>query len=292
MAAPLFLFVQLEFASQLGPPDGRYLLRASPDAEPERVVVMETVGAPVRPSAAARLARRISGPRDVEPEPDAEPVPVTLATVIDPGSVPAEAQAEAWLRSLDGAAALAGATVYVNRVLAAYRVARADPHVHEVDERAAVAARAGWGEGEQVAYGRWRHAQALPTLAADVGGRRARTAALRPQERLAALLGGRTAALECEELALRARADLEHGRPALAALELDRALGLAARELQEEVRPDLLRRAGELADLHDAVKAQADAALAGADEVDSQPLEEALARLQAALRARTAAGVS
>ena len=35
-----------------------------------------------------------------------------------------------------------------------------------------------------------------------------------PQERLAALLGGREVALACEELALRARGDLDHGRAA------------------------------------------------------------------------------
>ncbi len=290
MAAPLFLFVQLEFPSQLGPPDGRYLVRASPDAEPERVIVMETVGAPVRAGAASRLARRLSAPRDVDPEPEPEPVAVTQATVIDPASVTGDDDAGAWLRGLDFEQALAQATAYLNRVLAAYRVARADPHIHEVAPTGAIAARAGWGEGEQVAYGRWRQARALPLAGGPESGRRSRTAALRPQERLAALLGGRTAALECEELALRARADLEHDRAPFAALELDHALTLAARELEDEVRPDLVRRAEELAQLAAPVAKQAQAALAGAP-VDREPLEQALARLQAALRARTAAGV-
>ena len=50
MAEHLFLFVQLEFPWELGPPDGRYLIRSSAGAEPERVVVLETLGARVRVS--------------------------------------------------------------------------------------------------------------------------------------------------------------------------------------------------------------------------------------------------
>ena len=73
---------------------------------------------------------------------------------------------------------------------------------------------AGWGEGEQVADGRWLHARELPARAraGAARARRDRSAALRPQERLAALLGGRSTALLCEELTLRARLDLDQGR--------------------------------------------------------------------------------
>ena len=57
--------------------------------------------------------------------------------------------------------------------------------------------------------------------AAAAGARPARgRSCCRPQERLAALLGGRDAALACEELALRARGDLDHGRAREAALQL------------------------------------------------------------------------
>src|SRR6185312_6084734 len=40
-----FLFVQLEFPWELGPPDGRYLMRAGGEADAEHVVVLGTVGA-------------------------------------------------------------------------------------------------------------------------------------------------------------------------------------------------------------------------------------------------------
>ena len=84
----------------------------------------------------------------------------------------------------------------------------------------------------------------------EAEGRRDRSAALRPQERLAALLGARAAVLLCEELALRARLDLDHGRLALAAVELDSALAAALGELSSEQPPrsrDPRGRAGEAA---------------------------------------------
>ncbi len=55
MARQLFVFLQLEFPWVLGPSDGRYLLRDGPDAEPERVVVIETLDA-------ERAAPEIGGP--------------------------------------------------------------------------------------------------------------------------------------------------------------------------------------------------------------------------------------
>jgi hypothetical protein len=145
-----------------------------------------------------------------------------------------------------------------------------------------------------------------------------RAAALRPQERLAVLLGGRGAALLCEEFALRARADLEHGRLAHAAIELRSAYAAALGELAGEGREDLAIRIAELEKLRDGVERQARAALAGAGaellqerasrasasadspassdgedaapELDEEVVRHALGRLEAALRARTATG--
>ena len=54
---------------------------------------------------------------------------------------------------------------------------------------------------------------------------------LRPQERLAAILGGRDVALACEELALRARLDADAGRWREAAFQLRVALEAAIAEL-------------------------------------------------------------
>jgi hypothetical protein len=128
-----------------------------------------------------------------------------------------------------------------------------------------------------------------------VGGDR--SAALRPSERLAALLGGRGRSLLCEELALRARLDLDHGRTAHAALELERAYAAAVPELRAEDRQDLALRIAELEQLQAGVLAQARAAVPGgaseqAAELDEEVVSHALERLEAALRARTATGFS
>ncbi|MDQ3936212.1 MAG: hypothetical protein M3340_16455, partial [Actinomycetota bacterium] len=52
-----FRFVQFEFAFPLGPPDGRYLTRADPDAEPDHILVLHTAGATPRPLLRRRRAR-------------------------------------------------------------------------------------------------------------------------------------------------------------------------------------------------------------------------------------------
>jgi hypothetical protein len=163
--------------------------------------------------------------------------------------------------------------------------------------------RAGWGEGEQVAYGRWLHARELPWREPRA---RRRSAALRPQERLTVLLGARGKALVCEELALRARLDLDHGRLSHAALELEQAYAAALVELPQEDRGALTVRIAELAQLRAGVLRAARAALADdappdpsertapvtsdAAEPDEEQVRHALERLEAALRARTALG--
>src|ERR1019366_544708 len=117
----------------------------------------------------------------------------------------------------------------------------ADPYVHEVSAEQALVIRAGWGEGEQVADGVWMHARELPWRG-PAGVRRKkigdRAAALRPQERLAVLLGARGSTLLCEDLVLRARLDLDHRRVSQAALELEAAYAAALGELPSERRED------------------------------------------------------
>ena len=270
-------------------------------------------GALALPGLGARRARR---PRETTPDP--APVPTSRATIVDPVSVAAERQAQAWLRGLRGPDAereTRAATAVLNRVLYAHRIATADPHTHEVDPAQALVIRAGWGEGEQLADGYWQHALELPWTPSKRAQRRA--AALRPQERLAELLGARTRELLCEELALRARLDLDRGRLALAAHELDAALGAALGELGGEANPALAPRVDELRALRPGVSALARAALPGAsdvsaasgageppkpdtddganattdaDEPDEDLVSHALERLEAALRARTAGG--
>jgi hypothetical protein len=312
MPQPLFVFIQFEFPWALGPADGRYLVRRQEDREPERVVVLGALEAArqplVGPTTLGLLPGRLGKRNPVVPA-GSEPAPVatTRVTVIDPVSLSAESQARVWLAELDRDREVQAAVAILNRVIHSHRIAAADPYVHEVSPAQALVIRAGWGEGEQVADGRWLHARAL---APGTGGQRAagsrrrgpgrdRSAALRPQERLAALLGARDGTLLCEEIALRARQDLDHGRVAHAALELEHAYALAVQELGGEHRQDLAIRVAELEQLRDGVQEQAQAALArngdasgesSAKQPDEDVLMHALERLQAALRARTAAG--
>ena len=81
------------------------------------------------------------------------------------------------------------------------------------------AVRIGYGSGEEVAVGRFAAAREVDVRAAG-SRRRRRAEELRPQERVAAVLGGRERIDACETLLLRARADLDAGREREAALQL------------------------------------------------------------------------
>jgi len=308
----LFVFIQLEYPWTLGPADGRYLVRRYEDGEPERVVVLGAQQAGRR-SLLAGSGLSLGGPlagrrRSREPVvpagPEPELVTTTRATIIDPVSLSAESQARAWLAELDREREVRAAVAVLNRVIHAHRIASADPYLHQVSPAQALVIRAGWGEGEQVADGRWLHARALSWPPRGRGSRRRkggdRSAALRPQERLAALLGARESTLLCEEVVLRAREDLDHARATHAALELDQAYGLALRELGAEQRQDLAIRIAELEQLRPGVQHQAQIVLTGESGAtgthaavalpDEEILTHALERLEATLRARTAAG--
>jgi hypothetical protein len=166
-------------------------------------------------------------------------------------------------------------------------VASADPWVADADPAHALVCRVGYGTGEQVADGDWEAARELPLPAPPS----ARSLILSPQERLAALLSGRDAALACEELTLRARGDLDHGRPREAALQLAIALdtGLAELEVWRE-QGDMARRLEELDGWRDAVARAARSALQGGLEpAQSEDVVTALGRLEAALRERQVA---
>ncbi len=288
MAERLFLFVQMEFPWELGPADGRYVLRDRADGEAEHVVVLDTVGAARRRALPARLRKPEASPEPTE-------VPTARATVIDPVSVSAEVQARRWLDELDAEHQTRAALGVLNRMLFAHRIAGADPYLRELSPAQALVIRAGWGIGEQVAGGHFAHAREL-TFSEPRAGRR--TAALRPQERLAVLLGGRETPLVCEEHTLRARLDLDRGRLAHAAIELDVAYTAALAELAAEGRADLAPRVAELRELREGVKQAAQAALTGGSnspqesphDAEQERVRHALERLEAALRARTAVG--
>ena len=77
MAQSLFLFMQMEFPWELGPPDGRYLLREHAAGDPDAVLVLRTLGAPERRLLKGRRGRAVE---EAEPE----PVPTSRATLIRP----------------------------------------------------------------------------------------------------------------------------------------------------------------------------------------------------------------
>jgi hypothetical protein len=219
--------------------------------------------------------RRAKAPRDVE-------VDVTRATVVDATPL---SEPDAWLEA-SGEEVEATALAVLARAVAARRVAAADPWLPDPDPDRALVTRIGYGPGEAVADGEWTVAREIEKARGKGGRRRI----LEPQERVAALLSGRDVALACEELALRARADLDRGRGREAAIQLDAALRAALAELEgwREHR-DLAARIAELDGHLAAVRAAADAALhGGLDDTQLASVREVLPRLEAALRARAA----
>jgi hypothetical protein len=253
--------------------------------EPTHVVVLATEHAPARGGRGRRRRR----PRQIGSHPAPAAVSTTRATLIAARAFVDEDEAVHWLERVDAEAEVATAIAALNGLLHLHRTATADATVREVGRRQALVARVGVGEGEQVADGRFARALELPLPAAP----RRRGAALRPDERLAALLSGRDAALACEELTLRARADLTADRRREAALQLRIALAAALRELTPWApRADLERRIAELEALRPAVEAAAAAALeGGVDDERTAEVAHALDRLEAALRARSAVGL-
>ncbi len=231
-----------------------------------------------------RLRRRA---RRADPGPTS--VELTRATVIDATPLGELEAADVWLGRAcgdDRPRVVDGALELLNRAVAGHRVASADPWLADADPAHALVCRVGYGSGEQVADGDWESAVELPLPGLPAG----RSLVLSPQERLAALLGGRDAALACEELTLRARGDLDHGRPREAALQLAVALdtGLAELEVWRE-QGDMARRLEELDGWREAVARAARAALGGGlDDEQTAAVGDALGRLEAALRARTA----
>lgn len=249
-----------------------------------RVLVIGGLDAP-------RRRRRTARPRPASG--DAVPVEVTRATVIDAAPLGEPEAADAWLERATGPNAgtvMAEALALLNRAVAGHRLGAADPWLPDADPARALVCRVGYGTGEQVAEGDWEAARDVPRPAP----RAARSLVLAPQERLAALLSGRDVAPACEELLLRARGDLEHGRPREAALQASIALAAALAELEAwRDAGDMAARIAELATHRDPVAAAAAAALRAApDAADMAAVEAAVTRLEAALRARLVAATT
>jgi hypothetical protein len=219
-----------------------------------------------------------------------EPVPTSRATLVAAEPFESPDAAATWLEGLRGdedalATAAAAAVRALNGVLRAHRAAALDPYARDVSAASSLVVRVGYGTGDQVADGRFAAAVELPRGTA-AGGRRAerRRQALMPQERLAAILGGRDRVLAGEELLLRARADLDAGHDREAALQTRVALEALIAELGAEGR--------DVADLRDRRGAIGDAANAALTGDPGEERHEAVAvavdAMERALRHRAA----
>jgi hypothetical protein len=249
-------------------------VRPAADALVESVLVLKTLGAPER----RRLGRR--RPKAVASA-EPEPVPTARATIVRAAAFSSTEEAEGWLGELDLDAELDAAVTVLNRALHAHRVAVADPYVTEVSATRALVARVGYGSGDEVADGRFGEAREVP-----VSGRaRPRRSMEAPEERFAALLGGREEVLPAEELVLRARADLNAGRLAEAALQA--RVAIEALLAAGMASPDSGAAGGSLASHREAIAAAANAALVGEVPGDSAAaLREAVAAMELALKRR------
>jgi hypothetical protein len=187
------------------------------------VLVVETLGAPPPPG------RRRRRSREAKPDDAPQPLPLTRATAVR-AYEPFESASDAarWLAARVGVEDAVDAIVaegigLLNRALFAQAAAAADPYARETSAERAALVRIGYGGGEEVASGRFSLAHEVDVR----GGRRRRQRLedeLRPQERVAAVLGARERIDACETLLLRARADLNGERVREAALQLRVAL--------------------------------------------------------------------
>jgi hypothetical protein len=207
----------------VGLEDGRYLRR-----DPEAVLVVHVTDAPKQPR--RRIGR--AKPKDADPGAEAAPVPLTTLTAIRPQDLGPETAAQAWLAGVrDDPEAIAGeiaeALLLVNLAVHAHRASALDPTISDVGGGAALAVRIGYGNGDDLAESRYSEAIEVPH-----SERRRRAEVLRPQERVAEVLGGRTAVAACELLLIRARADLDAGRGREATLQV--RVGLEAMLAERE----------------------------------------------------------
>jgi hypothetical protein len=236
--------------------------------------VLRTLGAPQRRLVGRRRTKDVSGA-------SVEPVPTSRATIVRATPFDSTDEADAWLDATasDNDDAVSVAARELNFVLRSHRAAASDPYARDVRADHALVVRLGYGEGEQVADGRFGRAVELPREPP----KRKRDEALAPQERLAAVLGGRDMLLIGEELLLRARLDLDAGRPREAALQARIALEALLGELDDKF-------GAPLRPLREQVARAANAALDGdLPESDAAAVEDAVGQMAVAVRRSSAA---
>lgn len=270
-----FPFAQFEFAMHIGPPAGRYMVRApisreaqapalpaddvaaqfagidepdpTPGQEEDRlagllgqadVLVMKVHGAsPARPS--KRFGRR--APHSVDGHTE---LSLTVATVIKGTELLANWDAVCKLANTlrtsteEQDRRVEEGLWIVNRAVTAYRACAADPYVSDLTRADAVAVRVGYGSAHQLKDGNWEEMIAVPPPAEP---RMSRASRLMPTQGMAAVLAGRARTLESEHLILRVLLDLEHDRLRAAATGLQAAHALLVAELGEELLDGTVR---------------------------------------------------
>ena len=163
-----------------------------------------------------RLPRRRLGrarPRDADPAAPST-VPLTTPHRDPPGDLGDLDPAATWLAELRADEARSRPRSrprwrWSTSRVHAHRAATLDPAIADVATDAALALRVGFGTGDELAEGDTSARSSVPGAE-----RRRRAEVLRPQERVAEVLGGRGAIAACELLLIRARADLDAGRAA------------------------------------------------------------------------------
>lgn len=292
MSEELFPFLQLELPGELGLDEGRYLIRDSADEEAEGVLVVTMLGAPPKRT---RWSYRRERPADAGAG-DAEPLTITRLTVVRSRQRMHSAEAKRWLEEMKGDREqtdefVAEAVTVLNRAIHAQRAAAMDPYLPDVAVERASVIRVGYGLGEEVADGNWSAALRLPN--APTRRRRRRVDALRPQERVASVLGGREQVAPFETLLLRARLALDEARPNEAALQLRAAVDSLLSQIPEGVGGDELKDLEALDDRREALAAAADEAGAGRLSPESaSEVAEALNLAERVLRRRRILGSS
>jgi hypothetical protein len=214
------------------------------------------------------------------------PLPLTRATFIRATPFADDRAAVAWLESISADHELWGplaaeATLQINRALHVHRTATGDPYLADVHPARAVAVRFGFGSGDEVADGRWQAARELSERdRLKLPGRDLE--ALRPQERIAAVLAGREQVGPHEELIVRARGDLDAGRLATAALGLHAGLEALTRAGATQVDDERAARLTEAAALARSARQRV---LEGGEPA-ADDLERALRAVESAMRRR------
>jgi hypothetical protein len=195
------------------------------------VLVTETEGA-LPP---ARRRRR----RPRKPELSDAPVTVTVSVVtVIRADQPfdSEAAAEGWLAQLEDGEftgeLVDDAISTLDRARAADAAASGTPFGTPTAIGSLLAARIGYGDGDQVASGRFLEAWEVDARGGTGSRRRERATRTAPLARTAAILGARDQAAACEILIPRIRLDLNSGNLAAACLAIGPTLTATVAELE------------------------------------------------------------